>query len=1336
MRRHAKAMSAGSNSGQASRLGSFFRGAFAIRGASGDIGGSGAPAYRGRGAQLIVVLGLAAIAAMALTAPAFAAKTHPYTGTSFGRDGAGGSATFSSLQALAVDQVSGNVYAYDASAGKVYKFDAAGNPVDFSALSGNVIESVGGGAGNGEYEIAIAPAGSPAGTVGDIYVANNSVVKIYAPSGVPLGELTGGETCGVAVNPAGHVFVGVYSSTVREYIPSGNPVTNADQSGENVASLPGICNVAADGLGNVYAANYAGNNLVKLEGLGDPSASTLVAAATVAIDPSNNDVYANRGGSVAQYDATGKLLGGFGSEQLSNSRGIAVNSASAKIYASTGAGEVAVFGPAIVVPGVSVEPITGLAGAKATLHATVNPDNVAVSDCKFEYGPTAAYGTTKPCVGSIPTDGNDHPVSAALSGLSFNTTYHWRIVAANANGISRSDDQTFSTNQPVTTGDASAIAPPTASVEGTLNPEGTLNSSCSFEYGATTSYGSSAPCAESPATIGEGTSPVPVHANLTDLKFGSTYHYRLVATNAEGTARGADRSFETPGAVVEDERAKNVTFTEALLEATINPKGLPTTYHLEYGTDTSYGNSTAEAPIEAEESGQTVSNTITGLTPATVYHYRFVATNSVGVSEGPDRTFTTYAPSPPQTDCPNQAFRLAAGADLPDCRAYEQATPVNKLGGNAQGALYLLKAATDGSAVTYFLSGGGEGGEGGQSLPTFLASRNGGSWASRGVLLPSTLGLTLSFPRAYSEDASRSYQLTSGGTLYVRTIAAATQEKIADGLSQNSYFGGESTDGSKVVFQSQTKLLPEAVEGVENLYVWDRASGEFTLASFLPNGSVASQGAFAGSYAWYQDYSFGDFANYFKLSAAENSYYTQDIHAMANDGSRLVFTTSGDGQIYVRKDPLGPGASTVHVSASQKTNGSGPGGTDPAGPLPAQFMEATPDGEAVFFTSSEELTNDANTGPANEGKDLYRYDVASGDLIDVTPDDDQNGADVVGLLGTSRDGAYAYFAANGVLATGAEPGSCKRSGSSTGYGTCNIYAWHEGSVEFVAPGGAEGEEFTAGRNWLPTSYSGRVLSDKSARVSSDGRTLAFQSDLPLTDSAPGGVNEFYRYNSEEGLNCVSCSPAGISPIGAASMQDINPGFTKPPLPLSPFLVRYMSADGKRIFFETPDKLLPADVNSGPGCHLEQGAYSCQDVYEWEAEGRGSCDGDTQNGGCLYLISNGASGEAAYFADASANGDDVFFFTDQQLVGQDRDELLDVYTAHVGGGLAGQNPPPPNPCSGEACAGAPSAAPAAQSPGSASFSGPGNATAKHHQKKKQKKKHRKSKKQRQGGRAHR
>ena len=165
--------------------------------------------------------------------------------------------------------------------------------------------------------------------------------------------------------------------------------------------------------------------------------------------------------------------------------------------------------------------------------------------------------------------------------------------------------------------------------------------------------------------------------------------------------------------------------------------------------------------------------------------------------------------------------------------------------------------------------------------------------------------------------------------------------------------------------------------------------------------------------------------------------------------------------------------------------------------------------------------------------------------------------------------------------------------------------------------------------------------------------------------------------------------------------------------------RSLSADGTRAFFETTEALAPEDTN---------GAL---DVYEWRSPGTGACTiggpgYSVLNEGCVYLISTGKSPFPSLFADASRSGDNVFFFTRQGLVGQDKDELQDVYDARVGGGLPSQNPPPPNPCpSVDACHGPDQTPPSEPATGSATFVGPANPVPKHKKAKAKKKvKHKK------------
>jgi hypothetical protein len=187
---------------------------------------------------------------------------------------------------------------------------------------------------------------------------------------------------------------------------------------------------------------------------------------------------------------------------------------------------------------------SAIAQSTATLNASVNPGGATVSDCHFEYGTTPAYGKSASCASLPGSGGSPVAVSASVTGLTADTTYHFRISATNANGTSKGSDETFKTLGPptVATEKASAIAEITAALNATVNPNGTTVSDCHFEYGTTPSYGKSASCASLP---GSGESPVAVSASITGLSGNTTYHYRISATNAGGTSIGGDQMLLT-----------------------------------------------------------------------------------------------------------------------------------------------------------------------------------------------------------------------------------------------------------------------------------------------------------------------------------------------------------------------------------------------------------------------------------------------------------------------------------------------------------------------------------------------------------------------------------------------------------------------------------------------------------------------------------------------------------------------------------------------------------------------------------------------------------------------
>ncbi len=329
-------------------------------------------------------------------------------------------------------------------------------------------------------------------------------------------------------------------------------------------------------------------------------------------------------------------------------------------------------------------------------------------------------------------------------------------------------------------------------------------------------------------------------------------------------------------------------------------------------------------------------------------------------------------------------------------------------------------------------------------------------------------------------------------------------------------------------------------------------------------------------------------------------------------------------------------------------------------PGPAEWRAATPDGSKVFYT---------------EDGGLYRFNVEgeniNGETLTSRTELANTEAGAMGMLGISENGSYAYFVATGKLASGATKGEA------------NLYVWHEGGgVTFIATMDAE-HDYSDWRGFSVLSPAESAGGQKSSRVTPNGETLLFSSTEPLTGYDNSGEHELYLYRASTAtLACISCNPRGSATTGANLVENVL-GYHSLPTARNSFLTRNLSDDGSRVFFQTEEALVPQDTNNQ------------SDVYEWDA-------------GHLYLISTGQGDSPSYFGDASASGDDVFFFTDQRLVTQDQDNNYDLYDARVDGGIAGQNPTPQLSCQGEEeCHGATAPPPAFGAPSSSTFSGAGN-----------------------------
>jgi Tol biopolymer transport system component len=1294
-----------------------------------------------------------ALLALALASPAGAAYQRPFEETF----GSAEQPTFASPATLAVDPATGDLLVGDSSNGTIKRFHADGTPDPFAALGSNTIDGKEDAKPCAEEPAScdktpqngiklrtqsegtqIAVDHSGGATDGNIYLTQESqnLVDIFSSKGRYLGQLTGANypslgfknfegPCGVAVDSSGAVYVSGrapftgqrHPEAINKFVPSGNPPVNSDNTVTfSTPSGYGNCGLAAGAgptTGWLFVAINNGQQGIPDESISKINAETgelqysfaegqgLTGAAVV--DPSSGRlvvvgkdgfVGAQRGGEALEFDVSGSS-GAVQTARLVDNvnpmQGIAADN-SGRIYITSPTGNVKTYGPPGLVPTVTASPASA-SGTKATLAGTVNPEGLEVTKCVFQYGPTTSYGEEAPCEGSIPTDSANHPVHLNVAGLQPDGhTYHFRLVASNANGTEESADQTFVTAQTTVTEAASGLGPETATLNGTVRPEGRQYTECVFEYGISTNAGfeKTASCQPSAADIASDFSPHTVKAPLEGLQAATTYKFRLTTTTSEGTLSGKTLTFATSGPpLISEVRGLDATQSSATIEGKVNPSGFGTSYRFEWGPTNSYGN---QAPAEFEPYlGEVnkpirVSAKLTGLPSGATYHYRIVATSSAGITASADQTLETLnSCGLPEERCFELVSRREAGPVAIPGESIAALEPHYQAATEGPGGLaYSVEAgypeSTKGAEVLYRGTRGPSGWKSTQLSTPILAlnEQTGGESGTGSVKWLShelSCGFAESTQPLTDDPATRLAREYGGANLYrtnpdgsytaVSNLAPENPEELA-GTGYNYLVAGASQDCSKVLFESHYHYPGVSGVGQARLYEWDEGTLHNVGVVPGPSGEViVSAGPGTGS-----------------------SANTQNT--VSEDGSRVFFSAErktspnpaeiGKVGLFVRED----GTTSRDLSLSETS-------TPDEG---ATYQWATPDGSKVFFTANAGLTDESSS----EGPDLYVYDLESEKLTDLTAYQGVGGARVAGFVGASEDGSHVYFASPNQLL----PGRGSTLAENQGNKTLSIYGEANGEFHFVGTfSNADRVHVVLGSQLEWTS-----------RVSPDGRYLLFESSADVTGYDSGGPAEAYLYDAHggsEGTTCVSCRQDGqpsVAPLSyhlLAAGQAINNALNGP---------QFLTVHGgqPQVFFSSPDKLAPGAVENQ------------NNVYEWSH-------------GQVFRVVSARKGQqspvpgagfGAFFSGASDDGSNAYFVTPETLNWEDGDERLSVYDARVGGGFPepAAQPPPCEATTEGSCQGAAQGAPAVGGAASAAFNGPGNPPAQAPKQKKSKKPHKK------------
>lgn len=704
-------------------------------------------------------------------------------------------------------------------------------------------------------------------------------------------------------------------------------------------------------------------------------------------------------------------------------------------------------------------------------------------------------------------------------------------------------------------------------------------------------------------------------------------------------------------------------------------EGYDTHYHFEYVAQKQFempgveggftmATATSEVDIGSGDTPEYFGADLPGLTAGESYRFRIVATNtSPGnpVVRGEEQVLTVPVTpgfaSEGVSDCPNEALRIGPSALLPDCRAYEQLTPVDKggtqeifnYGGGLQneGAL----PGEDGDHVEFgsLPVKWGTGPDPGQS-PYFFSRGETGWQMTAGTAQPEA-GIFHYTPQVFGTNfgefafessygtspvgrpVDTEFKLGPPGGPYVTAASVPLSESEPGWVAA-------SKDFSKLVLEvPDHTLLGHSTHTQEGTDLYEWSNGELrqlNVTGPAPGSTIGSCGARIPGGATQNP------------GANEGSHVTDSHNPVSEDGSLVFFeavpsggSCSGPKHLYTRVDGGNEGAHTVDLGAYRFLAADAQGSTVlleksegeneglylyKSGSTP-EFLASSGVAVGAGLVVSTDLSTVYVLSGEPKAQTVYRYDISDQTLLLVTKISVENSHK---YYSTSGEGRYFYFIA--------------------------------GTVAGLPGGGQELEQ-------------------------------------PLATES-GQTSQVYRYDSTEAVvQCISCS-SSFDPepkLGALFTLFSGSGESA------------ASENGDYVFFDTPATLLPADIDGEVAPENNNSEHSSSDyslssdVYEWRRDGVGGC---SHIQGCLALITSGHGGFLNILLGTSSSGHDVFFATHESLLTSDNDTTGDIYDARVGGGFA--EAARPVECEGDACS-TPFAPPSEITPSSASFHGASNPT---------------------------